>query len=51
MDAFTSRLIELMSDLNLRKKMGAAAKENSDKYSEEKVMKQWLLLFETLLAK
>lgn len=39
------KLIQLIEDRDLRKLMGNAAKKNSDKFSEEKIMKQWLNLF------
>jgi glycosyltransferase involved in cell wall biosynthesis len=40
------KLLTLMQDADLRKQMGAAAYAHSDRYSEERIMKQWIDLFE-----
>jgi len=42
------RLMELMKDISLRRRMGRAAKENSKHFSQEEVMKKWINLFESL---
>ena len=42
------RLIILMKDISLRRRMGRAAKENSKHFSQEEVMKKWINLFESL---
>lgn len=47
-DAFTSALGKLMSDPELRTKMGAAAYSASERFEEEGIMKQWEALFESL---
>ena len=38
-------LLEIIKDSQLRKQMGAAAYKNSERFSEEKVMRQWVELF------
>ena len=38
-------LLRLIKDSQLRKQMGAAAYKNSERFSEEKVMRQWVELF------
>ncbi len=40
-----NKLIQLIEDPDRRKQMGNSAKENSNQFSEEKIMKQWLDLF------
>jgi glycosyltransferase involved in cell wall biosynthesis len=37
--------LRLINDSELRKKMGTAAYKNSERFSEEKVMRQWVELF------
>lgn len=39
------KLMLLMADIELRKKMGDAAYEFSDNYTEDQIMKQWMDLF------
>ena len=46
--ALANRLDMLMSDDLLRKKMGNAALKASEKYEEEKIMKQWVQLFDQI---
>lgn len=48
LDIFTAQLKTLMSDENLRRKMGRAARENVQRFSIDKVMQQWKDLFKTL---
>lgn len=45
---FINKLKLLMSDLNLRKKMGYAAKNNVIRYSQKNIMDQWIELMEKL---
>ncbi len=46
---FAQKLELLMSDLDLRKTMGAKAKELSQSYTQAQVMEQWIDLFERLV--
>ena len=48
--AFASRLRQLIEDEELRRRMGQAAKINSQRFSLENVMKQWVDLFAELTA-
>lgn len=48
-DALADKLIKLMNDEALRKKMGAAAFERSERYAEDRIMKQWSDLFDVVL--
>ena len=41
-------MLRLIKDENLRRAMGAAAYERSERYSEEAVMEQWTELFNKL---
>ena len=50
-DALTNRLLMLMKDEDLRKRMGAAAFARSERYTEERIMKQWMDLFEEVALK
>lgn len=45
---FADALLQLMSNDALRRKMGAAATRVVERYSEEKVMGQWMSLFENI---
>ena len=45
---FINKLKLLMSDVNLRKKMGYAAKNNVIRYSQKNIMNQWIELMEKL---
>ena len=47
----TNRLLMLMKDEDLRKRMGAAAFARSERYTEERIMKQWMDLFEEVAFK
>lgn len=47
--ALAQRLETVMLDDDLRKRMGAAAREASERYSVERVMSQWGKLFETIV--
>ena len=48
-DALAEKLMKLMNDEALRKKMGAAAFERSERYAEDRIMKQWTDLFDVVL--
>ena len=48
-DALADRLVLLMKDEALRKQMGAAAYARSERYTEERIMKQWMDLFDDVL--
>ena len=50
-DALTNRLLMLMKDEDLRKRMGAAAFARSERYAEERIMKRWMDLFEEVAFK
>lgn len=47
-EQFAQRMLDVMNDENLRKKMGALAYENSQNFSEERIMQQWDNLFKGL---
>ncbi|NGM64057.1 glycosyltransferase family 4 protein [Sphingobacterium sp. SGR-19] len=49
-DMMVARLIQLMEDEDLRRKMGAKAKVISANFTEDKVMQQWLNLFNRLMS-
>lgn len=51
LDIFTTQLKTLMTDENLRRKMGSAARENVQRFSIDKVMQQWKCLFIQLTTK
>lgn len=48
-DLFSNRLIQLMNDMDLRKKMGEKGREKSQYYKIETVGKQWKQLFDELM--
>lgn len=48
-DALAEKLIILIKDEALRKRMGKAAYERSERYTEERIMKQWTDLFNEVL--
>jgi glycosyltransferase involved in cell wall biosynthesis len=48
-DALADRLVLLMKDEALRKQMGAVAYARSERYLEERIMKQWMDLFDDVL--
>ncbi len=47
-ETFAERLIQLMQDEELRKQMGANAKEASKRFEVETIMPQWVSLFNNL---
>jgi len=47
-DTFAAKIIQLIGDEKLRSKMGLKAKENSQNYQEEKVMAEWVNMFNEL---
>jgi len=47
--ALAERIIQLIEDMNLRKKMGQTAKINSERFSESVIMDKWIKLFNNLL--
>ena len=49
-ETFAERLRQLIEDEELRRRMGQAAKINSQRFSLENVMKQWVDLFAELTA-
>lgn len=48
-DTLANRILLLMEDDKLRRDMGKAAKENSERFSEIIIMKEWIKLFENLI--
>ena len=50
-ETFAARLRQLIEDEELRRRMGQAAKVNSQRFSLDNVMKQWADLFAELTAK
>jgi len=50
-NALAGRIILLTDDSELRKKMGQAAKLNSERFSEPVIMQQWMELFHSLTWK
>ena len=48
-EQLAQKLVVLMQDANLRKQMGSAAYAHSDRYSEERIMKQWTDLFDEVM--
>ena len=49
-DGLAKGLLRLINDSELRKKMGTAAYKNSERFSEEKVMRQWVKLFNDVIG-
>lgn len=47
-DGLADRLVCLIENEELRKRMGGAAYRNSERYAEDTIMKQWLDLFQEL---
>ena len=43
------KIRELITDEDLRRRMGAEAYKNSERFSEEKVMAQWVELFNEVI--
>lgn len=50
-DALAEKLMILIKDESLRKQMGKAAYERSERYAEEHIMKQWTDLFNEVLMR
>lgn len=48
-EGFTKKIMYLMQDKQLRKKMGQKAKENVSKYAPTRIVKQWDSLFKELI--
>ena len=48
LDSFADAILRLMSDNERRQQMGRAATTVVNRYSEERVMNQWISLFERL---
>lgn len=48
-EQLAQKLVVLMQDTNLRKQMGSAAYAHSERYSEERIMKQWTDLFDEVM--
>ena len=48
-EAMADKICELIENEPLRKQLGARAKENMARYSEDKIMGQWQALFEELV--
>lgn len=48
-DALAEKLLQLMKDEKMRKRMGASAFARSERYAEERIMKQWTDLFDDVL--
>ena len=48
-EAMADKICELIENEPLRKQLGAKAKENMARYSEDKIMGQWQALFEELV--
>lgn len=46
---FIAKTTDLIENISLRKEFGRIAKENSKRFSEEIIMKQWISLFEELV--
>ena len=49
-EQLAQKLLVLMQDANLRKQMGSAAYAHSERYSEERIMKQWTDLFDEVMG-
>lgn len=47
-DALADNICKLIEDPVLRKKMGAAARKNVKRFSQDEVMKKWTVLFDSL---
>ncbi|MDD6254190.1 MAG: glycosyltransferase family 4 protein [Bacteroidales bacterium] len=50
LDLFAEKMLALMQDEDLRRTMGASARNKSKKFSEERVMSQWDSLFKGLVT-
>lgn len=51
LDIFTQKLEQLMTDENLRRKIGAKGRENVQRFNIDKIMEQWQYLFKEVIAK
>ena len=49
-DCFAEKVCELIESEELRKRMGASARQLSFDYSEDKIMKRWIQLFEKVMS-
>ena len=49
-DILSEAIVKLMKDEELRKRMGENAKRVVETYSEERVMKKWIDLYEETVA-
>ena len=48
-EELAQKLLVLMQDANLRNQMGSAAYAHSERYSEERIMMQWIELFDEVV--
>ena len=48
-DGFANKILQLIENENLRKEMGAKAKENVQRFYPETIVKQWDELFKSLI--
>jgi glycosyltransferase involved in cell wall biosynthesis len=48
--AFIDKVFQIIENENLRLDFGKKAKRNSEKFSEETIMQQWVLLFERIIV-
>ena len=51
LDLFSSRLVQLMNDVDLRKNMGDKGRKKSRCYQIESVGNRWKLIFDELMQK
>ena len=47
-DKFVEKTISLLNNKDLRIKFGKAAKENVQRYSQKRIMKQWYEFFKSI---
>lgn len=47
---FTNRILYLIENVDIRKKMGQSAYQTSQKYTSDKIMEKWIKLFNDLLG-
>ncbi|BAX82636.1 glycosyltransferase family 4 protein [Labilibaculum antarcticum] len=50
-DMFAEKLVSLIKDFDLRSRMGKCSSENVLRYNPEKIVKQWDVLFRSLILK
>ena len=48
-NVMAQRICDLIDNDSLRKKMGAKARRNVQRYNKEYIMKEWMSLFEYLI--